>query len=75
MERLAHGRLFLPKTAMHLSKQAAAADFVGVLEIRGRGIRILGGTVPDDEQGSIGFRGDGHGGGGGRGRLSVIGYR
>ena len=62
IEGLAHRRFFFPETAMHFRKQATAADFIGMLEIRSRRVGIAGGSMTDDEQGAVGFRRDGHDG-------------
>ena len=59
---LAHRRLFFPEAAMDLGEEAAAADFIGVVEVGRRGIRILGGTVADDEKGAGWLGRDGHAG-------------
>jgi len=42
-----------------LAEEIAAADLIGVLEVRGGGIRILSGTVAHDEQSAVRLRGDG----------------
>lgn len=52
VKRLAHRGFFLPETAMDLSEKATATDLVGVVKVGRRGIRILGGTVTDDEKGA-----------------------
>ena len=62
VERLAHRGFLFPEAAMHLGEQAAAADFIGVVEVGRGGVRILGGPVTDDEKGAVRLRRDGHGG-------------
>lgn len=58
--RLAKRWLFFPENAVDFSKEVALADFVGVLEVRHRGIGILGGSVTGDEKGGVWLRCDGH---------------
>jgi hypothetical protein len=43
-------------------KKPAAADFIGVFEIGGGRVRILGGTVANDQEGAGGLGRDRHGG-------------
>lgn len=50
VESLAHGRFFFPKAAMNLGEEASFSDFVGVVEVRSGGIRVLGGAMTHDEK-------------------------
>jgi len=59
VESLSKGGLLFPKAAVDFAEKIAAADLIGMVEIRGGRIRILGGTVADDEQGAVRLRGDG----------------
>jgi len=60
MEGLPHGRLLFPEAAVHLREEATFADLIRMFEIRGRGIRVLSGTVTYNEEGAVWLRLEGH---------------
>lgn len=60
VEDLAEAGFFFPKSAVDFPKVAGVAKGCGVIEGGGAGVRVLGGTVSDDDESR--FFGVGHGG-------------